>query len=136
MNIHKLPFKIHKCDCDASGKIKNTHYIKFCERSRSERIKQMGLSLQEIQEKYGHSFAITNLEFETRQYANQGETVTVHSSISSKSPVSISAKHTITHSITNEILFTGTIKIAYVDISGNSIKITKMPPEVRKMFNN
>ena len=59
---HILPIRVYYADTDAGGVVHHTAYIRFFEQARTESLRQEGIELHVLFQKYGIMFAIKNIK--------------------------------------------------------------------------
>lgn len=62
MTQQKVQFRVYYEDTDAGGIAYHARYLNFAERGRVEAIRSIGLSLPQLQEKYGCLFVVKTLD--------------------------------------------------------------------------
>ena len=59
---HTVDYRVYYEDTDAVGIMYHANFISFCERGRSEMLRDVGLPASQIHEKLGAGFVIRHLD--------------------------------------------------------------------------
>ncbi len=103
-----LKIRIYYEDTDAAGIVYYANYLKFCERARSERFFESGLS-PHTEEGY---FVVRGLEAEYREPARLGDLVEVQTRLLESKKASIALRQEVVKE--GRVLFSMKIRLAYL----------------------
>ena len=116
-------YRIYYEDTDAGGIVYYANYLKFCERARTDMLRQHGFSQSQIVKELGLIFVVRNCQIEYLKPARLDDEITVFVEIEKVSKTSITFLQKITRG--EEILSSCTIIIVAVD--KESFKPTPIP---------
>lgn len=80
--VHELPVRVYYEDTDAGGVVYHASYIRFCERGRTEMLRDNGIDHVSMFKETGVGFVVASLKVEYRQPALLDDLLTVRSWIS------------------------------------------------------
>ena len=121
--------KIFGYECDIYGHLNNAIYLHIYEEARSDALDQMGMSIQELNEKNIGIYLI-HLELEFLKAIQMGETITILSDIIKSTRLKATWKQKIINS-KNEICNHAIVKGVFI----KDTKPTRLPKEIFEHFN-
>lgn len=62
MTIHTFPIRVYYEDTDAGGIVYHANYLNFCERARTEYIRDCGLTNSDIRHEYGIIIVVRHID--------------------------------------------------------------------------
>jgi acyl-CoA thioester hydrolase len=80
LTIHQYPIRIFYEDTDAGGVVYNANYLKFCERARTEWLRELGI-VQSVILENDIAFVVRKVEMDCIASAKLDDLVTIKSSI-------------------------------------------------------
>lgn len=119
-----MKVRVYYEDTDLGGIVYYANYLKFCERARSDKFFEKGLSPH----KENEFFVVKKVEANYIKPAKFGDLLTVTSKLIGKKSASIEIFHEIFRE--NELLFTAKIKLAYL----KNFKPSKITKEILEFF--
>ncbi len=106
---HTIDVRIYYEDTDAGGVVYYANYLKYCERGRTEFLRQLGFEQDELLQQ-NIVFAVRQATIDFKQAAKFNDELTVITEIESLKKVSVIFKQTIQRE--NDIICQAIIKIA------------------------
>jgi acyl-CoA thioester hydrolase len=111
---HQFNIRVYYEDTDAGGIVYYANYLKFFERGRSEFVRNLGVSQQQLLAD-DIAFVVKKINMENHRPALFEQEITVHTAISELKRVSMVFTQTITH---NDILLVSAeVQVACVNLS-------------------
>jgi acyl-CoA thioester hydrolase len=127
-----FPVRIYYEDTDAGGVVYYANYLRFCERARTEWLRTLGYSQQQLLETGGSLFVVRSVQAEYLAPARLDDSLSVISTIRSVSHVSVIFFQRIFRE--EKLLFTAEVKI--VSVSSSSGRPVPWPNDVQTRFRN
>lgn len=131
-NSHGWDVRVYYEDTDAGGVVFYANYLKFMERARTEWLRSLGVSQQELFEQKGLVFVVSSLSMEYKAPARLDDLLTVQSLISDIRRASLNFSQRIT--IQNNVLARGQIRVGCVDV--NTMRPAAIPPDLYKRISS
>ncbi len=128
---HKADFRVYYEDTDAVGIMYHANYICFCERGRSDMLRDMGLPASEIFEKVGIGFVIRHIDCEYLKMVKLDDLLTVETAVLAMKNTSFIMRQTIY--CQNSPVFKMDVTVVCVDIEG---KPSRAPQDLRNKFSD
>jgi len=119
------PIRVYYEDTDHGGVVYYANYLKFMERARSEFLRQAGLELDSIEEKYGVMFAVRQANISYHAPARFNELLSVQSSLIEMRGARITFKQKIYRQPDQLLLTEADIHLACINRDGNVSRIPK-----------
>ena len=85
METHRLPVTVYLEDTDAQGIVYHANYLKYCERGRTEVLKELGAGLAELQRE-GWTFVVHEMHLKFHKPARLDETLEVQTTMERATP--------------------------------------------------
>ncbi len=126
---HKVDYRVYYEDTDAVGIMYHANYICFCERGRSELLREIGYPASEVVEKLKTGFVVRHLDADYLGMVKLDDLLTVETSVKSMKNTSFLMKQTI--HCQNKVVFTMDITLVCMDMAG---KPTRIPDALRAPF--
>lgn len=126
---HTIDYRVYYEDTDALGIMYHANYISFCERGRSELLRDIGLSASKTEEELEIQFVIRKLEANYLQMVRLDDLLTVQTTVKTMKNTSFVMGQAILRQ--NSVVFTMDITIVCVDMQGKPVKI---PDVLREKF--
>ena len=127
--IYEYKFKIYYEDTDSGGVVYYANYLKFIERARSEIIKSLGFSNNNLREKFNLFFIVKYCNINYRKPAKLEDELIVFTSVVSLSKTSLVMKQDVKKH--DDLVAEAEVCLVAVDMKG---KPTKIPEELKKFF--
>ena len=127
--IYEYKFKIYYEDTDSGGVVYYANYLKFIERARSEIIKSLGFSNNNLREKFNLFFIVKYCNINYRKPAKLEDELIVFTSVVSLSKTSLVMKQDVKRHA--DLVAEAEVCLVAVDMKG---KPTKIPDELKKLF--
>lgn len=126
---HTVDYRVYYEDTDAVGIMYHANYISFCERGRSEMLRDLGLPASEIFDKLGIGFVIRHIDCDYLKMVKLDDLLTVETGVLSMKNTSFVMRQTIY--CQNSPVFKMDVTVVCVDQNG---KPTKAPEGLREQF--
>ncbi|GMO56520.1 MAG: tol-pal system-associated acyl-CoA thioesterase [Rickettsiales bacterium] len=117
--------RVYYADTDAGGIVYHSKYLDFCERARTELLRENGF----IQSKMSVGFVVKNAEIEYKKSAKLDDLLTIKTDIVENKGVVLKLKQEITKD--NDLIFTMNINLVCVNME---LKPVRMPKEILDKF--
>ena len=127
--IYEYKFKIYYEDTDSGGVVYYANYLKFIERARTEIIKSLGFSNNNLREKFNLFFIVKYCNINYRKPAKLEDELIVFTSVVSLSKTSLVMKQDVKRHA--DLVAEAEVCLVAVDMKG---KPTKIPEELKKLF--
>lgn len=134
---HKSSYRVYYEDTDAGGIMYHGNFINFCERARSDLLRDIGLPASEITEKMGVGFVVRHLEAEYLRMVKLDELLTIETSLKKIKNTSFVMEQVIFNEEIGQnkaifsSIFTMDVTLVCVDAQGKPVRI---PEDLRNKF--
>ncbi|WIM05265.1 MAG: tol-pal system-associated acyl-CoA thioesterase [Candidatus Nitricoxidivorans perseverans] len=120
----RLPVRIYYEDTDAGGVAYYAGYLRFLERARTEWLRALGFSQDDLMRERGIAFAVRSLAVEYLKPARLDDLVEVTTGIESLGRAQVTFRQRV--ELAGEILVDATVRVACLDIAqGRAAAIPK-----------
>ncbi len=126
---HKVDYRVYYEDTDAVGIMYHANFIAFCERGRSEMLRDLGYPASEIAEKLNIGFVVRHLDANYLGMVKLDDLLTVETSVKSMKNTSFLMTQTIY--CQNKVVFTMDITLVTMGMDG---KPAHTPDNLRQAF--
>jgi len=109
-----LPLRVYYEDTDAGGVVYYANYLKFCERTRTEWLRALGVAQQALLVEQGLGFVVRSVRADYLAPARLDDALEVSARIASRRRASLVFDHEIRRD--GELLFTAQVLVACVDM--------------------
>ena len=109
-----LPVRVYYEDTDAGGVVYYANYLKFCERTRTEWLRALGVAQQALLVEQGLGFVVRSVRADYLAPARLDDALEVSARIASRRRTSLVFDHEIRRD--RELLFTAQVLVACVDM--------------------
>lgn len=132
---HIVDYRVYYEDTDAGGIMYHGNFINFCERGRSELLREIGLPASQVVEKLGTGFVVRHLEAEYLKMARLDDLLTVKTALKSMKNSSFTMEQTIFMDENNQkvAVFKMDVTLVCIDMAG---KPTRIPDALRQKFDD
>lgn len=122
-----MKIRVYYEDTDVGGVVYHTNYIKFCERARTQKFFDKGLSPHIGENEF---FVVKGLEADFIKPAVFGDVLEVKTQLKSKKSASLVVYQEIYRE--GELIFTLDVKLAYI----KAFRPSKIPKNLFEVFND
>lgn len=131
--IHQVGYRVYYEDTDAGGIMYHGNFINFCERARSELLREFGLPASKIVEELKTGFVVRHLDADYLAMARLDDLLTVNSHVIRLKNSSFLMCQEITLSKNNQniAVFKMDVTLVCIDMKG---KPTRIPELLREKF--
>ena len=129
---YSVDFRVYYEDTDAGGIMYHANFINFCERGRSEMLREIGLPASEVTRKLGTGFVVRHLDAEFTAMARLDDLLTVKTALKEMR----NSSFIMTQEVINDqniAAFKMDVTLVCIDMQG---KPTRIPDELRQKFDN
>lgn len=132
---HQVNYRVYYEDTDAGGIMYHGNFINFCERGRSELLREIGFPASEVVAKLNTGFVVRHLEAEYLAMARLDDLLSVHSCVKQIKNSSFVMEQIITLDKNGQknTVFKMDVTLVCIDMQG---KPTRIPEELRLKFND
>ena len=123
---HELPIRIYYEDTDAGGIMYHASHIRFCERGRTEFLRDGGWTNSEIAETLGVLFVVRHMDVNYLKPCYLDDILKLKTSVIKVKNTSFIMKHDLYRD--EELVFTMDVVLACITKSANLVKI---PEDIR-----
>lgn len=127
MTTHTAQYRVYYEDTDAGGIMYHAQYISWCERGRSEYLRDIGLQSSTIHQDTGVIFVVRHLEADYFKPARLDDLLRVESHLKELKNTSFILNQSIF--CQDSMLFSMTVTIVCIDAQGRPVRI---PEPVRE----
>ncbi len=121
---HNIDFRVYYEDTDAGGIMYHASFIRFCERGRTEFLRDLELSCSFLDEEHGILFVIRHLEADYFKSAKLDDLLTVETGIKELKNSSFIMEQSIF--CQDSVLFSMTVTVVCVDKAGKPVRVPEM----------
>ena len=127
---HKAQYRVFYEDTDAMGIMYHANYISFCERGRSDLLRDLGFPVSNVDEQLGIGFVIRHIDANYLKMAKLDDLLTVETTIKELKNSSFMMQQSIF--CQNSAVFT--MDITVVCVSNETQKPVRVPQALRDQF--
>jgi len=127
--IHQVDFRVYYEDTDAGGIMYHGNFINFCERGRSELLREIGVPSSEVYMRTGVEFVVRHLEADYTGMVQLDNLLTVQTTVTAIRNSSFQMQQTII--CQNKTVFTMNVTIVCINKAGKPVRI---PERLTKKF--
>lgn len=124
------PVRVYYEDTDAAGVVYYANYLKFCERARTEWLRTLGVSQNQLIANRRLAFVVARVEADYLKAAELDDELKVISSIAEMGAATIVFRQKVCRA--DVVLFVATVKIACVDSTQR--RAIRIPDDLRNLF--
>jgi acyl-CoA thioester hydrolase len=125
--------RVYWADTDAGGVVYHSNYLDWCEQARTECLRSLGISQQELAAREGLVFTVVEAALRFRRPARLDDLLTVRSSAQIAGGASVAFRQEIwREAAPAELLVTADVRVACVDAAG--FRPRRIPESIRKEF--
>ena len=125
-----FPLRIFYEDTDAGGVVYHSNFLNFCERARTEWLRQLTIGRERLQHEFGLMLVVRRANIEWRRPARLDDLLMVETRLSGMGKVRMSLTQTITRGETH----LATIEIEVVAVSVSDFTPTLLPDALRELL--
>ncbi|MFW0776486.1 MAG: tol-pal system-associated acyl-CoA thioesterase [Rickettsiales bacterium] len=129
MTIHKFPIRVYYEDTDAGGIVYHANYLNFCERARTEALRDAEISQSGLWKSHGIGFVARSASIDYKRPMHLDDMVVVETSLEKFGKASLTLKQVIMRG--EERIATIIIKMAVID---REFKLVTLTGELRELL--
>ena len=131
----KTQYRVYYEDTDAGGIMYHGNFINFCERARSDMLREIGFPASEIVETLRTGFVVRHLEADYLQMARLDDLLVVETCLTQIKNSSFTMEQVVylNEANQNSVTFKMNVTLVCIDMSGKPVRI---PDALRNSFNN
>lgn len=130
MALFSWPIRVYIEDTDAGGVVFYANYLKFMERARTEKLRDLGIELDHWQDEHRRLFVVRSIEVKYHKPARFNEQLGVHANIRSMKRASLVCHQPIYRG--DELLIDASVQLACVD--ADSLSPVAIPAAMQEAF--
>lgn len=127
--IHQVDYRVYYEDTDAGGIMYHGNFISFCERGRSELLRDVGIPASEVMNKTGVGFVVRHLDANYTMMARLDDLLSVCTTVKAMKNTSFVMEQEIF--CQNKTAFKMDVTVVCINKEG---KPTRIPEELREKF--
>ena len=112
---HQWPIRVYWEDTDAGGVVFFANYLKFFERARTEWLRALGLSQQQLRQTHGGMFVVRDMHVRYHVPAKLDDALHVTTHVTRVGGASVALQQSLVHPNTTTALCDTTLRIGWVD---------------------
>ena len=129
----ELAVRVYWADTDAGGVVYHSNYLDYCERARTEWLRQLGFSQQRMAGEWHVLFTVAALQIDFRRPAKLDDLLTVRTHANLEGGATVEFVQEVWRSEpTRDLLATAHVRVACVDAA--SFKPRRIPVSIRERF--
>jgi len=128
---HQIDFRVYYEDTDAIGIMYHANFICFCERGRSEMLRDIGYPASTTMETLGVGFVVRHMDVNYLDMVKLDDLLTVKTSVKTMKNTSFVMSQSIYRH--DKVVFTMDITLVCMDSRGKPVRI---PNEIRNKFDD
>ncbi len=128
---HQVDYRVYYEDTDAVGIMYHANFISFCERGRSEMLRDIGYPASETLEKLKVGFVVRHIDCDFLRMVKLDDLLTVETTVKEMKNTSFLMEQNIL--CQNKVAFTMDITLVCMGMDG---KPARIPDALRKKFND
>lgn len=125
-----FPIRVFYEDTDAGGVVYHSNFLNFCERARTEWLRQLTIGRERLQNEFGLMFVVRRATIDWRRPARLDDLLMVETRLQGMGKVRMSLRQTITRDAT----LLATIDIEVVAVSVADFTPTLLPQALRDLL--
>jgi len=128
--VFHWPLRVYWEDTDAGGVVFYANYLKYFERGRTEWLRSKGFEQQNLREKLGGMFIVTDAQLHYRRPARLDDQLLVTSRLQEAARACITIGQEVLHGphATGEVLCEGSVRVGWV--SSDGLRPRRIPPSI------
>lgn len=129
-DVFHFPVRVFYEDTDAGGVVYHSNFLNFCERARTEWLRQLTIGRERLQHEFGLMFVVRRAQIDWRRPARLDDLLMVETRLSGMGKVRMS----LTQTILRDGVTLATIQIEVVAVSVNDFTPVLLPDELRRLL--
>ena len=134
MTVFQWPARVYWEDTDGGGIVYYANYLRFLERSRTEWLRSLGFSQQEMAREPGVLFMVVNLSVDYRRPARLDDELLITCEPRADGAVCMRFAQRVLRGAEPAPLLTAEVRVACVD--ARTLRPTKLPDPLRLVLNS
>jgi acyl-CoA thioester hydrolase len=127
------PVRVYYEDTDAGGVVYYANYLKFLERARTERLRELGFEQDQLKQEYGIIFAVHSLSIRYRKPAVFNDALRVSADVIDIGKARLGFKQMITRDNDNTSICSADVAIAC--LNADRFTPTRIPTHILEVLN-
>lgn len=127
--MHRFPVRVYYEDTDAGGIVYHANYLKFCERARSEWVRELGLDQRLLRAERGLIIVVRRMAVDFLRPALYDDMLEVTTTLRALGGARIELDQAVTRD--GAPLFTAAVTLVCVGVDGRA---ARLPEDLRAMF--
>ncbi len=119
--IHKLPIRVYFEDTDAGGIMYHASHIRFCERGRTELLRDIGWTNSQVKEDFDTWFVVRHMDVNYLMPAYLDDMLELETSVTEVKRTSFIMKQELFKN--GDLIFSNKVVLACVNTQGKLVKI-------------
>lgn len=132
--IFRWPVRVYYEDTDAAGIVYHASYLKYFERARTEWLRRIGFSQEQLRQAHGVAFALASADIQWLRPARLDDELEVSVVVRGCGKVRIDFEQQIMRVTDRELLATAVMRVGCIDIE--RMRPRRMPAAITAGFAN
>jgi acyl-CoA thioester hydrolase len=133
MRVFELPVRVYWADTDAGGVVYHSNYLDYCERARTESLRELGFSQSRLAGEEGVLFTVVNLEIEFRRPARLDDLLKIRTQATLGGGATVDFVQEVWRETpTSDLLAIARVRVACIDAV--RFRPRRLPASVREGF--
>jgi len=132
MKTFSMNIRVYYKDTDAGGVVYYTRYAEFMEMARTEMLRSLGMSAQNLIDDYGVICPVVELTVKYKKPARYDDIVTVVITVTEAQQLKLQSSYELFNQHKELLCTAGTTNVG---VDSQTFKLKKFPPEFLALFN-
>ncbi|MCR9257592.1 MAG: tol-pal system-associated acyl-CoA thioesterase [Alphaproteobacteria bacterium] len=129
---HRLAVRVYYEDTDAGGIVYHARYLHYCERARTEMLRDAGFDHMSLMRDHGLAFTVVDMDMAFRRPARLDDLLSVETVVEAVRPASIRLSQRVLKD--SDLLYRTGVRLALVAISGDTPSPKRLPKAIFEGF--
>ena len=131
--MHLCPVRVYWEDTDAGGIVYHANYLNFAERGRTEFVRHLGLSQNQLADKgKGYAFAVSHMEVDFKKSARLDDLLEVQSRVVEVNGASLHFDQKIIRVEDGALLVRLNVRLGFISLDGG--RPSRIPQDLRQLL--
>jgi len=122
---HRFSVRVYYEDTDAGGIVYHARYLQYCERARTEMLRDCGFDHIGLKERHGLAFTVAAMDMRFRRPARLDDLLTVETAVDAVRPASLTLAQRVVKD--GACLYETSVRLALVATEGPELSPKRLP---------
>jgi len=127
---HELELRVRYSETDQMGVVHHAGYLVYMEEGRTALMRQLGFPYEEVEAR-GFAMAVRRVDVRYRTALRYGDVVRVETRVERFRSASIQYAYELKRVADGEVVATGAVEVACLDVRGGGFRPTALPDDIR-----